>query len=137
MLWFDVDSLKEWISDKELFTRLEEIEEEYWLRAHIINKTGWWYHIYYLMEKTPYLPFKKEFDKIYERLMKNLYVDRMRFYSWKVGILKVVGWYDFRRKWWILILNEFHNNYKITDFNKIIGDEILKNIWKNKFSWWI
>ncbi len=132
-LWFDVDTLKEWISDNELFTRLEEIEEEYWLRAHIINKTGWWYHIYYLMEKTPYLPFKKEFDKIYERLMKDLSADED--FSWKVGILKVVWWYDFRRKTWIInIRNEFHNNYKITDFNKITGDEVFKKYEKMNFS---
>lgn len=131
-LWFDVDTLKEWISDKELFTRLDEIEEEYWLRAHIINKTWWWYHIYYLMEKTPYLPFKKEFDKIYEELMKDLWADAD--FSWKVWILKVVWWYDFRRKWWISnIRNDFHNSYKITDFSKIIWDEIFKKYEKFNF----
>ena len=55
----------------------------------------------------------KDFEKIYNTLNKDLWWDDD--FSWKIWVLKVVWWYDFRRKWWIInIKNEFHNMYKLS-----------------------
>lgn len=123
--WFDIDNVKEFMSEEEVFKRLEEIEEYYWLRAHIINKTSGWYHIYYLLEATPYKIFEDEIDKIYDTLVKELNADVD--FTRKIWVLKVVWSYDFRGKKYIEnIRNEFHNRYKITDFNKVLWNDICK-----------
>ncbi len=123
-LWFDIDTKKDNIPEDRMRKNIKNIEIQYWLIPHIINKTMWGFHIFYLFEPTPYLNFSNEFEKLYNFLRDKLEADKG--FSWKAWILKVVGSYDFRKYWNITnIKNENHNRYKLTDCGKILWSEIL------------
>lgn len=124
-LWFDIDNEKDKIPEDRMWESIKNIEIHYWLIPHIINKTMWGFHIFYLFEGTPYWNFNNEFERLYIFLRDKLEADKG--FSRKAWILKVVWSYDFRKYWTIInIKNENHNRYKLTDCRKILWDEIFE-----------